>query len=1036
MADITLPDGSKANIPDFALDKTQKMMVDQLKKMDSSNAALQKKFEEFITLTTDGIKSGKTQTQAVTDALQDVQEEIKDQTKSNQSFRKVFSDRLESDVTKMFVGTGNVLTTLAQAATVAAAAIGGFLYKSFMDVGESTGALAKSGLAFTEFNGSVKQNITNLTDLGMSVTDAAGFLTKFSNVAVLVNTRKFTQTINSLASLSANSAELGLTMSESAEYLATELELRQMSAAKQLVLDEQERMSIQASLKATQQYTRLMGKSIEEIQNDKKNFIDNNARLSILQLRALSLPEAAQKNLKDRIDQLSLGIGSLDGPLQTVVGVLSSAAVSDYPLMDPEFLDLQRQLPAAAQQLRESMLNIRKVMLDPNATRADVERVQKATLESLAELSKNRNLLAQAGTQTAQSANNILLQALAMANKIKDNAKTLGDVPKEIDPLVTSSKKVQKALDTLSGMITNVKFSILEGLLPYFSAFGDALVKNYPILDEQGNVIGKTTSIMDALKGAVMTVFEAFKGLFPTIGDVTASADDMGKNMQNTLVPIIKDLGIEIAKYIGQFKDEKGKFIGFSESFKKIITDFTLIALEGMWAAIKLAWEKVEWTTILAGVGILFGIAVTKSLLAAGVTALVKAAFTGTLATVATSVATSIASAGTVVAGALTAAAAKINAMSLGGLPIGKGIMGALRFAPAILGGGMMAKDAYDLASGKDEANKGANWGGIIGGVVGGLGGAALTAYTGGLGAPAAVAMVGGGVALGNQIGEWVGSWWDSPEGEQTQADVSAQMREQLAAQMSDPTQAGLALMAVDDKHVERVKSVIQQLSMIQLTGFAQGLTATQAAAETFMEKMDNIDIDVINDVSKAIKSLGLAIKLFNEGAARIPDSVKLVDKAVKQLAELPGDKLLVLANAINQMTGALKAFSDLTSQNVFERIANAFSKDTTQDFIDKVNLFATEIKSDQLLKAAHAVIAMNAAHLGAVAVPEVSRTEITNPNAPAVVDNKKGVNVVEHGLRRTPAEILEGVERNAQETVRLLNAIKTNTNKTAKKDQ
>ncbi len=163
---------------------------------------------------------------------------------------------------------------------------------------------------------------------------------------------------------------------------------------------------------------------------------------------------------------------------------------------------------------------------------------------------------------------------------------------------------------------------------------------------------------------------------------------------------------------------------------------------------------------------------------------------------------------------------------------------------------------------------------------------------------------------------------------------------------------------------------------------------------------------------------------------------MKLVDKAVKQLAELPGDKLLVLANAINQMTGALKAFSDLTSQNVFERIANAFSKDTTQDFIDKVNLFATEIKSDQLLKAAHAVIAMNAAHLGAVAVPEVSRTEITNPNAPAVVDNKKGVNVVEHGLRRTPAEILEGVERNAQETVRLLNAIKTNTNKTAKKDQ
>ena len=1024
MADITLPDGSKANIPDFALDKTQKMMVDQLKKMDSSNASLLKKFEEFITLTTDGLKTGKSQTQAVTDALQDVQDEIADQTKANQNFRQVFSDRLESDVTRMFVGTGNVLTTLAKAATVTAAALGGFLYKSFMDVGESTGALAKSGLAFTEFNGSVKQNITNLTDLGMSVTDAAGFLTKFSNVAVLVNTRKFTQTINSLASLSANSAELGLTMSESAEYLATELEIRQMSAARKLTLDEQERQSLQASLKATQQYTRLMGKSIEEIQNDKKNFIDNNARLSILQLKALSLPEAAQRNLKDRIDQLSLGVSGLSGPLQTVVGVLSSASVSDFPLLDQEFQDLVNMLPAANQTLRESMMNIRRAMLDPNATREDVKRAQDKAINEIAALAKTSGLLSQSGTTTARSANNILVQAIAAANKVRENINAAG--PDSIDPLVTSAKKVQKALDTLSGTLTNVKLSVLEGLLPYFNAFGDALVKNYPILDEQGNVIGKTTSIMDALREAVMTVFDAFKGLFPTIGDVTKNADEMGKNMQNTVVPIIKQFGQAIADYINTFKDEKGKFIGFSESFKKIITDVTLLALEGMWAAIKIAWERVEWTTILAGVGILFGIAAAKSLAVTAVTTALTGGITSLFAVGAPLMTTAL----TKLVTAFELGALKISTASAIPSKLAGPLFALLRGLPAIGGAAMIGKDVYDVASGEDEANKGSNYGGIIGGVLGAAAGGVLAVGTLGLGTPAAIAMAGGGAMLGNAIGDWVGGWFDSPEGEQTQADVSKQLQEQITAQLGDPTQAGLALMAVDAEHVEKVKNVIQQLSIIKLSGFAEGLIATQSAAETFMEKMEDVDVDVIDEVGKSINSLGLSIKLFNDAANKIPESVKLLDKAVKQMAALPGDKLLVLADALGKLTVALKAFSDLTNQNVFERIADAFTKDTTKDFIEKVNMFANDIESDKLLKAAQAVISMNAAKQGAVTLPEVTRTNVTNPNAADKTDNNAGAKTTVAAPDKQ-LEYLETIARNSNNAATALEAIKRNTTKT-----
>ena len=893
-----------------------------------------------------------------------------------------------------------------------------------MDVGESTGALAKSGLAFTQFNGSVKQNITNLTDLGMSVTDAAGFLTKFSNVAVLVNTRKFTQTINSLASLSANSAELGLTMSESAEYLATELEIRQMSAARKLSLDEQERQSLQASLKATQQYTRLMGKSIEEIQNDKKNFIDNNARLSLMQLRALNMPEAAQRGLKDRIDQLSLGVSSLSGPLQTVVGVLSSAAVSDFPLLDPEFQQLVNEMPAAGKLFREGMLRIRQVMDDPKATREDVKKAQDSLIKGLADLGRNAGLLSQAGSATALTANSVVVQAIAAANKVRENLNAANT--DTIDPLVTSAKKVQKALDSVSGIVNNVKLSILEGLLPYFNAFGDALVTNYPILDENGKVTDKTTSIMDALREAVMTVFGAFKDLFPTIGDVTANADEMGRNIQGTLVPIIKDFAKEIAKYIGTFKDEQGKFIGFSEAFKKIITDVTLLALEGMWAAIKIAWERVEWSTILAGVGILFGIAAAKSLAVTAVTTALTGGITSLFATGTPLVVRALGKLVTAFElAALNLATSKFVPSKLAG-PLFAG----LRALPAIGGAAMIGKDVYDVASGKDEANKGSNWGGIIGGTLGAIGGGALAVGTLGLGTPAAIAMAGGGAMLGNAIGEWVGSWWNTPEGEQSQADISKQMQEQLTAQLNDPTQAGLALMAVDAEHVEKVKNIIQQLSIIKLTGFAEGLTATQAAAEIFMEKMEDVDIDVIDAVSTSINSLGLAIKLFNEAASRIPESVKLVDKAVKEMAALPGDKLLLVADALSKFTVALRAFSDLTNQNVFERIANAFTKDTTKDFIEKVNMFANEIESDKLLKAAQAVISMNAAQQGAVKLPEVTRTDVTNPNAPDPVDNTRGANKTVSRPDKQ-LEYLETIARNSNNAATALEAIKRNTTKT-----
>lgn len=742
MSEVRMPDGSVVDIPSFALESTQSKMHDLIRELVKNNSKSQEALEKINQHAAGAASSNKVTADQSFKEQQRQTKMLNDQIKNNSDFRTLLSDRLEADMTKMFVGTGNMLTGLAKGAAVASAAISGALLKSFMDLSSGLRELTTVGLG----QDGIVNTITDFTALGMSAEQAAGYLTRFSNSAAVLGRSNFSKFTTGLAESAALSSALGLTFSESLDVIGEEIDIRRLGSTQRLNLDVAERSAIQERIQQTFALSAVTGKSIREIAASSSDFFKSNARVAGALLR---LPAESAAQVRSGIDfgiRVGASVGDEFGELINNVFQGASAVI---PTATQEFQDLI-QVPALAEFSKE-ILSMNKAVSSGSLTQKQAQQRVIGLGESLLNMSDAQiaqlEIQAQTGNQTAALALNAIMQFRTMG---AEGIKRMRAESVENDALIKSVTAAQNAFNKFKGIFGTVFFRAITGLTGPMEAFTSAM------LESNDTVANGLPSVLGALKTTVDKIFNAIMTAFGVdLENAGNSVEGMAETIREKLVPWILKTGEQLEAWILKLKDMTA-----GEKIRSVLIDgFKLLFNSALTAAGMVLMQifREHWPVILAGIGALMTASVAKSFVLAGVA---KLASSG------------ISKAGSMVASALNRVAQQISMSGgfgggggAGGRGRGRGRGGFGRGMGGMLGkasvggllvgtGAMLAANElenqgqYKAAAGVDVlgstvgmASTGAMAGGAVGALFGGVGAAPGAAIGGAVGGVAGLGM-------------------------------------------------------------------------------------------------------------------------------------------------------------------------------------------------------------------------------------------------------------------------------------------------------
>jgi hypothetical protein len=587
MAEVQMPDGSIARIPDFALESTQQKMHNLIMTMVKNNSSAQLALQNINKSTLNAASSDKKISEQ---ALREQQQQTKllnEQVKKNNDFRSVFSSRLESDMTKVFVGTGNILTGLAQGALAASAAITGVLLKSFMDAGNSLRQLSTVGLG----NVGLVNTITSFTDLGMSAGQAAEYLTRFSASTVVLGRTNFSRFVANMAQSAALSSDLALTFQESIDVIGEEIDLRRMNATQKLNLDIAERNAIQRRIEQTFALSAVTGKSIREIAASSRDFFRSNARVSGA---LLSLSADAASSVRSSLD-FGVRVGaSVGDEFSQLVNTIFLGASSMVPTATQEYLDIM--MVPGFNKFSNTLLEMNSAIRSGTLTQETAREAALSMANSLLNLSDEQlsslRLQSDLGNQTATM---LLNAAMQMRSIGRDGINRMKQERVENDALIKSTAAATNAFNKFKGIFSTIFFRAITGLTGPMEAFTAALT-------DSSDEIDGMPSVLFALKTAVDRVFNAIMRKFGMdLASGGNSVNEMASAIREKLVPWITKTGDNLEKWITNLSGDTA-----SEKVKSALIDgFKFLFTAALGAAVKVIQDIFNsyWKEILAVIG-------------------------------------------------------------------------------------------------------------------------------------------------------------------------------------------------------------------------------------------------------------------------------------------------------------------------------------------------------------------------------------------------------------------------------------------------
>ena len=560
MAEVEGSDGNQYNIPDFALEDTQEKILGIMKRTYKLSDAEIKNAQKAL-------KNDDKNSKAQIDALNKLGADIKSSVEGKGTFFGGLKDGavgVTGVLTSLTKGIGSavgIMSTLGAAATAAAVS----LTKGF---GDEVAGLAASGAAFGELGKELNTTIPQLRTMGLSMGEAVNAVENFRVSMTVLGAKGTTDVIKSFQDITNMGSDYGRTISENIEFLAEELQTRQMLGFFQRRTAEQEAQSAKELMDSQIAASKLLGKSVDEIADGVKSLFGRDDFKASFARMGEEAAETLRKTFQT-FEGAELGDDMMSGLAKAFTDPImlqseeARNSINALRIIDPKgAAEIQRNIEG----FREATERGDHVAAAAFAAEAERMTLQVASLKSLEGLDeqerarrlKQLELIGQSNSALAGTLANQNAIREAFANYGKDQDQTLNDAARTstmFDNIITLLS------NSFGALYTSVQAGIAPALQAFTDAFGEASDPNSAIAKFQVR-LGEISEKISASFNRIFGDSEKLGGEGGAIPLVNSLLDTLASVIESTADNILGFVDSLMADDGTSFMDKISKFVG------------------------------------------------------------------------------------------------------------------------------------------------------------------------------------------------------------------------------------------------------------------------------------------------------------------------------------------------------------------------------------------------------------------------------------------------------------------------------------------
>ena len=580
MAEVEGTDGSTFSIPDFAMEDTQAKILAALKKQYKLS---DKEIQSAKNALGNDNKNSKAQIDALSKMGDDIAEAVN---KGKGTFFGGLKDTtlgavsVLSTLTKGVGSAVGIMGTLGMAATAAAVN----LTKGF---GDEVAGLAASGAAFGELGESLNTTIPQLRTMGLTMGEAVNAVENFRVSMTVLGAKGTTDVIKSFQEITNMGSDYGRTISENIDFLADEIQTRQMLGFFQRRSAEAEAASAKELMDNQLAASKLLGKSVDDIAQSVKQLFGRDDFKASFARMGEDAAETLRKTFAT-FEGAELGDGMMEG--------LAKAFTDPIMLQSEEARQSINALrlidPSAADEIQRNIEGFRQATAvgDTDAAEKFAREAERLTLQTTASIAdmgqQDKRRLELQGQY-----NDALAGTLANQNASKEAFKNYG---KEQDITLNKAARTSTMFNNIITLLSNsfgtlytrIQAGIAPALKTFTDAFGEAT-------DSDSN-IAKFQARMGVISDKISA---AFNRIFSDSADLGGEGGAIGlvSGLLETLANVIDSTSINIIDFVDSLTSQEGG------TFMEKLSTFVGDMIGDLLAIIGEQIKKIDFMELLFG---------------------------------------------------------------------------------------------------------------------------------------------------------------------------------------------------------------------------------------------------------------------------------------------------------------------------------------------------------------------------------------------------------------------------------------------------
>ena len=676
----------------------------------------------------------------------------KQQIKEQQDAKKLASN-FQTKFGNSFSFFGNLLQKLVTGLFAVGVTGVGVFFSSIQNLGNGLKTLTDVGGAFGDVQRqgtiSTVENITKLNQLGLTTDQAVGLLANFSQTAAVLGQSAIPRLNQQFLKLTEFGTELGVALDDATQFFQEDLAFRTSILLRDRINQFETARASEQGIKNLRMFSTLLGRSADDLRNESRSIIDNDKAFQQLLVTLGPLGE----DVVNATDSLFQGLKAANIPDEVLGGILEVATIGSEAASD--FINA---LGPFAPELRDELTGLGMAIRNGSITMDQVQSRVLGVLNAVetTDTGNLKQLVAALPNDLQQVVQQLIGFSVDAANA-RENFQ-MGEVAGRFSDIQRAMTNFENVLKLGQGALSTFKNSLVLGAESGLSQFAEALGS----ASDANSRLSQIASRVGETLGGIFNRFvqRLFGGDFVNNFDATLNSIVNGLNkFGDKLIDFVDDV-------MEGFFDSKGQFdlIGGIGNYLKaalgaaleIVLEALLVALPAFFGA--LFGNQEVRRGLIKAFAALFALSSLYSIFSTAMMALWMS----------------------IGPGMLTSWNLLMTKMAARGMAGGtsffgggkmKGVGNVLKIGGAVVAGGMVAKDAYDVVAGTDGGASGKNIGGTIGGAIGALG-----FFLGPLGGAI-------GMAAGNFIGNKIGSLFDKRDEKQEKKEQVAEAKQQQQQQ-------------------------------------------------------------------------------------------------------------------------------------------------------------------------------------------------------------------------------------------------------------